>query len=323
MSPRRWWTRWVELLDRRETGEILAIFRILTGLSLVATVSNVVLAGAVDVIWIDAAYGGYRHLGETSSWLVGLLGGPSPALVWTLVGVAVFGGLSLTVGLGGRLTALVCAQAMLALSMLNSHTKGSYDALLSNALWLLVLADSTATWSLDARLRTGRFTSDREVPAWPRYLAIVQVVVMYFFNAIQKVSASWGFAGGFSALYYILQQPTWQRFDHAWAAQVYPLTQVGTAVTFLFELCSPLLFLVLWFRGTAGRTERPGLIRRLFDRFDLRIPFAVTGFLLHAGIFVLMDVGTFSLIVLSFYPCLFRPDDLSRLTLAQPRASTV
>lgn len=320
MSPRRWWIRWVELLDRRETGEILAVFRILAGLSLVATVADVVLAGAVDVIWIDAADGGYRHLGRTSSWLIDLLGGPSPEVVWMLVGVAILGGLFLAVGLGGRITALACAQAMLALSMINSHTKGSYDALLSNALWLLVLADSTATWSLDARLRTGRFCTDREVPAWPRYLAIVQIVVMYFFNAIQKVSASWTFAGGFSALYYILQQPTWQRFDHGWAASVYPLTQVATAITWFFELFSPLLLLVLWFRATA---DRPGRIRRRFNRFDLRIPFAVTGFLLHAGIYALMDVGTFSFIVLSFYPCLFSPADLRRLTLAQPRASTV
>jgi hypothetical protein len=289
--------KWVELTSRKETGEILALFRILTGLGVLWNVGSVVLSGAVRTLWIDRAGGGFRRLDEDASWLIGLFGGPTEGVVWTFVAAAIVLGVLLVLGLGGRITALLALQVMFALSMINPHAKGSYDALSCNALWLLVLAGSTATWSLDARIRTGSWQSDREVSAFPRYLAIFQLVVVYFFNAVQKVSAHWTIGGGFSALYYILQQPTWQRFDMTWAAYVYPLTQIGTFVTWVFELGSPLL--LLWY-----------LIRRR-ARFDLRIPFVIVGLLLHLGILILLEVGPFSLIVLAFYPCLFAPSDLT------------
>jgi hypothetical protein len=275
------WRRWVAFIATRETGEILALFRILTGLGLLWNIGGSVKV--VPLIWFDRAYGGYRSLPDA----------PSPELVWTLVIVSLLAGGFLVIGLGGRITALIAAQSLLALSMINAQTKGSYDALLGNALWLLVLADSTATWSLDARIR-GSWTSDRRVSAFPRYLAILQLVVVYFFNGVQKVSAHWTFAGGWSALYYILQQPTWQRFDMTWTAHVYPLTQLGTLVTHLFELGSPLLLLGYY------------LLRKR-RRLDLRIPFVAVGILLHLGIFILLEVGPFSLIILAYYPCLFSP----------------
>ena len=292
------WRRWVDLTSTRETGEVLALFRILTGLALLWNIGGSVKI--VSSIWLDREHGGYRRL----------IDAPSPEVVWTLVIVSLLAGALLVIGLGGRITALIAAQSLLALSMINTQAKGSYDALLGNALWLLVLADSTATWSVDARLR-GSWRSHREVSAFPRYLAVVQLVVLYFFNGVQKVSAHWTFAGDWSALYYILQQPTWQRFDMTWAAHVYPLTQIGTFVTHAFELGSP-----LWLAGSYLLRERSPL--------DLRIPFVVVGILLHLGIFVLMEVGPFSLIVLAYYPCLFSPRDRLRgLTVAQTAASTV
>jgi hypothetical protein len=295
------WRRWVALTSARETGEALALFRILCGLSLLWTVGGSL--GVLSVIWLDRADGGYRHL-DRGGWLIAQLGGPSPALVWTIAIVALIAGVLLVIGLFGRATALIAGQSLLALSMINAQTKGSYDALLLNALWLLVLAESTATWSLDARIATGSWRSAREVSAFPRHLAVAQLAVVYFFNGIQKVSAHWTIAGGWSALYYILQQPTWQRFDMAWTARVYPLTQIGTAVTHAFEVSAPIVLLAAWWL-------------RKRSRFDLRIPFVVVGLVLHLGILVLMEVGPFSLIVIAFYPCLFAPK------VAQKAASTV
>ncbi len=291
----RVWRGWVELLSRRETGESLALFRILTGVGVLWNVSSALVDGVVPVIWLDAHDGGYRHLEPGTQWLLDRLGGPTPGVVWSLVIAALVLGALLVIGLGGRATALAAAQVMFAISMINAHAKGSYDALQGDALWLLVLGDSTATWSVDARLRHGAWRTDRTVAAFPRYLAIFQLVVVYFVNAIQKVSASWTFAGGFSALYYILQQPTWHRFDMTWAATVYPLTQVGTFVTWAFELGSPLL-LVAYYLRSRGRL-----------RFDFRIVFVGVGLMLHLGILALLDVGPFSMIVLAFYPCLFAP----------------
>jgi hypothetical protein len=204
----------------------------------------------------------------------------------------------------------VTLQIFLALSDVNSHAGGSDDPLLANGLWLLVLAQSTRTLSLDCRLRTGSWRSAELVPAWPRYLAVVQLFLMYWSTGLQKVSAYWTPAGDFSALYFILQQPTWQRIDMTWAAHVYPLTQAATALTWCWELGAPLWLLAFWWRDTR---DRPGRLRALANRIDLRSWLAAVGVVLHLGILAAMEVGPFSLIALSFYLCLYHPDEYTAL----------
>lgn len=300
------WGRWVALLERREPGTSLALFRIAVGLCVIWSIGSVVRADLIDVIWVDRAYGGYRSLGDGDR-LLALLGGPRPEVIWPMTWACLAGAAALVLGLGGRLTALIVLQLFLPLSDANSHAGGSDDPLLSNALWLLVLARSTATLSLDCRLRTGRWTSPEQVPSWPRWLAIVQLFLMYGSTGLQKLSASWTPGGGFSALYYILQQPTWQRGDMSWAAQVYPLTQLATALTWTWEVGAPLWLLAFWFRYTR---DRPGRLRALCNRVDLRSIMAGIGLVLHLGILSLMEVGPFSLVALSFYTCLYHPDEL-------------
>jgi hypothetical protein len=127
---------------------------------------------------------------------------------------------------------------------------------------------------------------------------------------MHKVSGTWTPAGGFSALYYILQEPTWQRWDLSWLAWVYPLTQLGTATTWIWEITSPLLLLVLWYRRTRSL---PGRLRSLCNRLPLRGLWVIIGLAVHLGILVLMDVGPFSPIALSYYVCLFTPAEWRRL----------
>lgn len=295
----RAYRRLVAYLDEREYADTIALFRIVVGVALLVDLGATAPSGVLDAIWIDIAHGGYRPLGYGGE-LIRLLGGPTPTAVWGLFTVTVVAGFGLVVGLGGRFTALVAAQGLLALSALNGHARGSYDALLSNALWLLVLADGTATWSLDARLFHGRFFRDVKIPAWPRRVAILQLVLVYFSTGLHKVSAYWTPAGDFSALYYILQQPSWHRFDMRWLAHVFGLTQLATAATWIFELASPLLIVALAF-------ER----KRAGWRF-YRLSFVAFGVAMHTGIFLLMEVGPFTVIIWSLYVCLFAPEEVRR-----------
>ncbi|MCH9681349.1 MAG: HTTM domain-containing protein [Deltaproteobacteria bacterium] len=304
-APGRAWLRWVDRIGRRESGEALALFRIGSGAAVVASVLSVVMAGLVRPIWIDAAHGGILPL--TGGWLVQALGGATPSVVWGLVVVTLLAGVTLTLGIAGRVSALVAAQGMLALTSLDTDTRCSYDPLLVNSLWLLVLADSTATLSVQCRRRHGRWMDARLVAAWPRYLIIVQLVVLYTATGLHKISLSWTPGGGFSALYYILQQPSWQHGDMTWLAHVYPVTQVGTAVTWIWELTWPLVLLALYVRSTA---ERGGRARRWFDRLRLRTVYAVIGLGIHLTIPLVMVVGPFSLVTLAYYPCLFRAEEL-------------
>lgn len=302
------WRRWVAFLSCTETGEVMALLRVALGASLLLSVGVVVAPGLADVVWIDRRDGGMFTLGG-GTWLLRALGGPTPGALWILVAVTSLAALALIAGLGGRAPALVAGQAWLALSSLSPLTTGSDAILLSDALWLLFLARSTATWSLDCRLRTGRFTSDEAVPAWPRALFVFQLVILYFSTGIQKVSAYWTPVGGFSALYYILVPPTWARFDMTWLARVYPLTQLATATTWIFEWASPLLLVFLWLRRPPAR---PGRLRALARRFDPRVPFAIVGGLMHLVIAITMVIGPFSWVTLSLYVALLRPDEARR-----------
>lgn len=317
----RWWGSWVKLLDRREPGDAMALFRIATGLIVVWVLGGLWASGLMDILWVDRAFGGYRALGQ-GPYLVRWLGGPNPTVIHGIAGVTIGAGALLALGLGGRLSAFVTLQGYIALHRLDGNASGSSDILVTNALWLLVLARSTATLSLDCRLRTGRFLSDEEISAFPRYLGILQLVAMYGATGLQKVSAYWFPWGSYAALYYILQQPTWQRFSMTWAAKVYPLTQVSSAVTWIWEVTTPLLLLVYHLRDTA---DRGGRLRRWANRWDLRKPWALVGLGLHILIVVAMDVGHFSHISLAFYFCLFRPEELraawAKLVLVISRAS--
>jgi hypothetical protein len=301
----RAWNRWVRAIEVRETGEALACFRILTGVALLLALGSVMVAGIVDVLWIDRAYGGYRELAPTP-WLSDALGGATPGVIWSIVFATLLSGLALTAGIGSRVAALVAAQGMLALSMINPDAKGSYDALLSNALWLLVLARSDATLSLRCRWRSGSWTSDERVAAWPRRLAILQLVIVYTGGALHKVSAAWTPAGGWSALYYILQQPSWQRWDMQWLAWVYPLTQAATATVWLWEISWVLVPIWMWARSA----EKPGRFFRVMKRIPVRRGYVALGVVFHTGIWIAMDVGPFIWITLAFYPCLWRPEEL-------------
>ncbi len=299
----RAWRRWVALLSRVEPGTGLALFRVALGLCVVGIVLEAWTSGVAEVIWVDVAQGGYRHL--TPTWLFALFGGATRAVLRGVLMVALAAGVGLVLGLGGRLAALLALVPMVHLTRLNPEASGAYDLLLTNGLWLLVLADASRTWSLDAKLRTGAWVDPTPVPAWPRGLALFQLIgLTYFMSGVQKVSTHWPLGGGLSGLYFTLQQPTWQRFDMGWLAQLYPLTQVGTLVSWLFEVLAPLWLVAIW------------------RRWRVRHLFTFVGVTMHVLILVLMDVGPFSFVSLAYYACLVRPGAVSEshATAPSPRA---
>lgn len=305
------WVRWVGLLSAREVPHSLAAFRVGVGLCLWHAFGSPLITGTWSLIWVDVDHGGYRPLG--GGWLVSALGGPTPAVIGGLLGLGLLLGLNLVVGFASRLSAFAALQVFLAITNLNGHTGGSYDALIPNLLWLLTLADSGAGASVDAWLRA-RWASPPTTPvmvsAWPRYLVIGQLLTMYCSSGLQKVGASWIPGGDLSALYYILQQPTWQRFDMRWAGHIFPLTQLATLATWLFEVGAPALILVLWWRRTRAR---PGRLRALANRLRLRDAFVLFGLGLHIGIMSLMEVGPFSTASMACYACLLHPEEWAAL----------
>jgi hypothetical protein len=127
-------------------------------------------------------------------------------------------------------------------------------------------------------------------------------VIVYFMTGIQKVSDTWVPGGELSALYYILQQPTWQRVDSLWLAHVFPLTQLGTLFTWTFEVGSPLLLVAI----VVERHGRGRLARQL-RRIPFRRGWALWGAVLHVGIALSMAVGVFPYLAPAFYVALLAP----------------
>ncbi len=300
------WRRWVDLTSRTETGETLALFRIGVGIAVIWPVTVAWWSGASGIVWRDASVGGYRTLHET--WFVSALGGASPDVVHGLMVGSILGGLLVALGLGGRLVAFLTLQSFLSLSSLNTHANGSYDHLLTNALWLLVITGATATWSADARLKEGSWTTTRLVPRWGRWLVLVQIVLVYGTTGLQKMSSSWTPLGGFKAVYYALRDPGWQRWDVPLLGWFEPLLAVSTAGVWLFETSWLLLPLVLWWRARDGSGGRLGNWVRLHDPRPWILLF---GGVLHGGILLMMEVGAFSWLTMCFYVALWTPEELS------------
>jgi hypothetical protein len=302
------WQRWRGWLAQRERATTLALFRVLVSAILITSLLSAAWAGVVELIWVDSSQGGMLALGS-GNWLVALLGGPTPRVVWSLFGVALTGASCALVGWGGRWVLLPTLQAFIGLRSLNSSASGGYDSMICIALWLLLLSECNATLSVDAWRRHGRVFTEHLVPAWPRYLLILQLVVIYTATGLQKVSLSWTPMGGYTALYYVLHDPTWLRFDAEAHWLPVPLLRLATAISWHWEQLTILLLPTFYFRATRGQ---PGKLRAAFNRWDLRLPWAVIGVALHLGIFALIDVGPFSFISLAYYVNLFTPGELER-----------
>jgi hypothetical protein len=246
-----------------------------------------------------------RNIG--GSYLVLWLGGPTPGVIWTVWAMALALAFLFTVGLGGRVTSFALLQCYLALVSINGDASGGYDLMITNALWLLTLGQSTATLSLDCRLRDKSWTSERDIAAWPRYLLLFQLMIIYSSTGLQKTSVWWTPGGGYSALYWVFQDPTWMRLSGEWFAWIYPLTQIGTAITWHWEQMSVLMLLYFYYRDTV---EKKGRLRRWFTRWDLRKPWVLTGVCVHVGILITINVGPFSWVSLAYYLLLWRSSEL-------------
>jgi hypothetical protein len=306
---KRLWARWLQFLEIREPAEALALCRILAGIGLMASVSFAWHHETWRMLWLDVAQGGYRTL-DGGPWLIRLLGGPRPEVVGPVLGLTFFCGAGLAAGFHSRWSAGVGLLLFNSLIRINPHDGSAYDSLLTNQLFLLIWADAGAVLSVDGWLRRRKGAVPTEIFAWPRHVMIFQLVICYASTGLQKLGADWLPGGDLEAVHYILQDPFWRRWDlDRWLPGVHGLTRLATAFTWWFEVLAPLLLVSLWFRATA---ERGGWLRTWSNRIDYRLWFAVAGIALHLGLHLLMRIGPFSWIILSYYPALWSGREVQR-----------
>lgn len=301
---------WVSLWDRREVPHTLALLRVLLAVVLLADQVAVLQLGLVETLWAPNEVGGIGDpMGANPPpWLYRLF--PATAatawgafVAWTAATV-LFG-----LGLFTRASGLVLVLLYAQLALVLPGADRGIDMLMRNALLILAFSPAGKAWSLDARIRTGRWAGDGSPqPAWTRHLLVLQLAVVYFTAGVQKVSLAWMPLGDFSALYIVLHDPAVARTAALDLEPWYPVTQLATATTVLWEWSAPLLLLALWYRDT--RT-RPGRLRALFNRVDFRALWLAVGVLFHVGIHVTMHIGIFPWAMMALYLCAWHPDELA------------
>lgn len=294
-----------ECANRREQATTIALFRVLLCAGALFSLAIMARDDVFQVTWVSVKEGGISGL-SSRHWMFGALGGfraDAVLQIFTFCCFTLFFGL---IGFGGRWTLLFAQQSYVALRTINENASGGYDSLICLGLLILGCTASTSTLSVDCRLVHGRFWHATQISTWPRAVLVFQVLLMYTMTGLQKVGHAWTPMGGYAALHFVLNDPTWLRWDLGllpWYIE--PLLRLGTAVTWHWEQLSILLLLHWYYRTTEAKS--PGWLRALFLRWDMRYAWAAIGIVMHAGILLLFDVGPFSLVSVAFYVNLWSP----------------
>lgn len=291
---------------------MLAILRITVSLVLLYDFVYVWHLGIIQTLWGVPEVGG---LGDVMSrdplpevYRVLSMDATTPMILWAVMVASL---LAMLVGFFTPAAIVVAMLTSAQLAQILPLGDRGIDLFLRDVLMILAFSDCGRIWAVDARL----FGRKDLAPAWPRHLLVLQILVLYFMAGIQKMAVAWWPWGDYSALYIVLQDPSIAAWKFGWLEKVYPLTQLATAATMVFELLAAPMVLVWWFRAT--RT-RPGRLRALCNRLDIHKPWMVIGVMLHVGIAATMTIGIFPFAMLGVYPAFFHPDELPRLLRGAP-----
>lgn len=308
----RWW---VAMWDRREAPDILAAIRIGVGAVLLGDFLTVSRLGLVVPLMSIPATGGMAAASEhPAQWFVWFGTGDTSA--HALHAALVAAALSLTLGSASRTSALLLMFLSAQWQDILPEADRAIDVLLRNVLLLLGLSSAGARWSVDAWLRTGSWRGDgAPVPSWPRYLMVIQVVVMYFTAGVQKYGQHWWPWGGYTGLFVILNDWSYAAFPFGWlrTQPFYLSTQVMTAVTMVWQWTYPIVLLHYFPLPTS-----PGRFRRMFEDYRLHWLWIAIGALFHVLIGATMELGIFPWGMLAVYPAFLHPDELRRSSPPDP-----
>ena len=301
------------LWDRREHPRSLALVRI--------ALSTVIL---VDLLWMLRLDLVVDLFGPLEAGAVGNpLGREAPPLLYRVLpataagavgafSAAVLACLGLLVGVAPRACALVLCLLLAQFALVLPPADRGIDMLLRNGLLVLCVSGSGEWASVRTWRRTGSPWGRPEdrVPAWPRYLLVAQLVLLYGAAGASKVASSWLPGGDLSALYVAMLDPAFQRVPAGLLEAAFPLTQVATLCTWLWEWSAPLLLLALHYRSTR---ERPGRLRALFNRLPFVWSYLLVGAVFHVATHFTLQLGIFPFAVLALYPAVLHPDEAASL----------
>jgi len=213
------------------------------------------------------------------------------ALVFTVLGIA------------PRISTIISALLLFSFHERNVLLLGGGDTVLRAVGFILMIAPELRAFSLP-RLRSqwhhwkehGTLLAPLRMSIWPYRLLLWQLIVIYGVTLIDKLRGTMWLDG--TAVAAVLHHPHFARWPMPF------MDMIGLASPLLSY--AVLLFLFSWFFLLIPRSVSPFLPR--FKRFLL-----ITGVIIHGGIFVLLDVGTFSIAMLMAYVGLLLDDDFAAM----------
>ena len=302
---KRRWLALVGWMTAEEGAAPMALFRISVGAILLWNLLSMVSSGAMTLLWLPEASGGLRE--PPVDGLLASLVGVSAVATRALMAASIVASAMMMIGVATRLAALVLLVCFSHFLTLFPAAVGGHDHLLTGACFLLMLSRSDVTLSVRCRWAHGCWTSPEKIPGWPRKILVYQLVIMYVSTGIQKVGISWWPMGDLLAVHNVLLLPQWSRADWSWIAWLSPLTQLGTAVTVVWESSWWAVLWWMWLRKTA---DRGGYLRLWAGRVNIRRVYVLIGVLIHTTLWIMMTVGPFSPITMAHYFCLFAEEEL-------------
>lgn len=311
----RLWLGWVGLWEGVEHPRSIALVRIALGLVILWDFLEIARLDLVIALFADQAAGGLSDAGTRAHppWVVAWFGA-SELTARALHATITVAAASFVLGLFTRTSALVALVAWAQFAEVLPAADRGIDTLCRDVLIVFVFARSGGWLSLDAVWRTGSPWGDgTPVPAWPRRLMILQLVAMYFLAGVQKTGIHWYPMGHFAALYFILQDPAIAKHDFRWLAHPpwFQLTQLGSAVTVMFQDSYPIVLLIRWCKSTA---DRGGRLRDLVVRNGwIEWGWIGIGAVFHVGLALSCELGIFPYAMLALYPAWVHPDDWPRV----------
>lgn len=243
----------------------------------------------------------------TTNWLYALL----------LVSLAF-----VTVGLFTRVSMLLSAVLLFSFHEYGAITLDGGDTLLRLLAFLLVLSPCDRALSLSNLFRRFRIAresgkeqdpSERTMPIWPYRLLLWQMICLYAASVIEKLSGTTWETG--SAVAIVLHHGHFTRLP-LWAAD--NLTFLSPALSY-FTLLSQGAWILLLPLGLLSAC-RIVIGPKGFDTAKRAL--ILCGILVHGGILLLLDVGTFSLTVFVAYLGLLTDNDFRAIRSALNKRMT-
>jgi hypothetical protein len=199
---------------------------------------------------------------------------------------------AMTVGLRSDLAVLAGYFGMLLQIHWNRLPLSSAHQVMQVVLFCLLWARTGLVWSLDARRQRGEAAGSNEPPRveiWPLQLIRFQVALIYGSSGLFKIlNPPWRDG---SAVHWALNLNSFHRFPWPVPPEADIVLSLATWGTLLFELLFPIL---VWPRLT-------------------RWPILIAGVGLHLGLWLTLELGPFSWVMLASYAAFLDPYQVPRL----------